>query len=95
MKKLTLLFISGLTLIVGAVNAQYNLMHSFYSAAAPRGSLVISGSTLFGMTTTGGANNDGFIFSIHIDGTNYKDIFDFNGTNGSTPEGSLLATGST
>ncbi len=58
----------------------------------PHGSLTLSpsGSILYGVTQDGGANNDGVIFSVDTNGLNYKDLFDFSGTNGSEPAGSLL-----
>ena len=34
----------------------------------PSGSLILSGSTLYGMTLDGGANGDGTIFSIPVGG---------------------------
>ena len=59
----------------------------------PFGSLVISGTQLFGMTYEGGANGDGNVFSIDTNGSSFKDILDFNGANGKGPNGSLLIWG--
>ena len=59
----------------------------------PYGSLTLSGSVLYGMTSSGGANDDGVIFSINTDGSGYKDLLDFNGTNGTNPR-SLTLSGS-
>jgi uncharacterized repeat protein (TIGR03803 family) len=60
----------------------------------PRGSLVLSGSVLYGMAKVGGTKNMGCIYSINTDGTGYSKLMDFNGTaNGSEPMGSLTLSG--
>jgi uncharacterized repeat protein (TIGR03803 family) len=48
---------------------------------------------LYGITFLGGAHDSGCVFSMDSNGSNYKDIFDFTGTNGSGPEGSLIKSG--
>jgi uncharacterized repeat protein (TIGR03803 family) len=61
----------------------------------PEGSLTISGTKLFGMTSSGGGeySGDGCIFSIDTDGNNYKVLMPFTGTNGNTPYGDLTLLG--
>jgi uncharacterized repeat protein (TIGR03803 family) len=65
----------------------------------PLGSLVASGGTLFGMTYQGGANGYGNIFSVGLDGTNYRNVVSFTGTSGSAigkgPYDRLIASGGT
>ena len=51
------------------------------------------GTYLYGMTYTGGTNQLGNIFKIQPNGNNYTDIYDFNGTDGSYPYGSLIYDG--
>ncbi len=64
--------------------------------AQPIGSLTLSGTTLYGMTSYGGANNNGVIFKINTDGSGFQKLLDFNYTNsGSHPEGSLTLFGTT
>jgi len=63
--------------------------------ASPAGSLILIGSTLYGMTSGGGANGDGTIFSVETDGSGFQTLLSFNGTNGSDPLGDLTASGST
>lgn len=65
------------------------------NGSSPDGSLWYEGSVLYGMTPSGGANNDGVIFSINANGTGYFKLLDFNGTNGSSPHGSLISDGAT
>lgn len=62
----------------------------------PSGSLVLSNTTLFGMTRGGGNNGYGTIFKINTDGSGFKKLLDFDGlTEGGNPYGSLLLETST
>ncbi|MGA2223924.1 MAG: choice-of-anchor tandem repeat GloVer-containing protein [Syntrophobacteraceae bacterium] len=73
-------------------------LHSFRfsDGASPRGSLTLSGSTLYGMTLQGGAASSGTIFKINTDGTGYQILHSFgNGTDGGGPYGSLTLSGTT
>ena len=69
------------------------------SGLYPDGSLLASGSTLYGMTSAGGGNGDGNVFSVGTNGTNYQNLVSFTGSGGTVagavPYGSLIASGST
>jgi len=67
------------------------LEFTFSNGAFPYGALTLSitGDTLFGMTSGGGIGNNGVVFSITANGSNYNNMLNFNGTNGSAPHGSL------
>jgi uncharacterized repeat protein (TIGR03803 family) len=67
--------------------AQYSDLFNFSLTTGqyPVGSLTLSGNLLFGMTTGGGTKDSGCVFSIHTDGSGYKDLLDFNGKNGYLP----------
>ncbi len=87
---------------VGTNGTNYQNLLSFGGTASgflPDGSLLASGSTLYGMTALGGANQKGNLFSVGMDGTNYQNLVSFTGGGGtaigSTPEGSLIASGGT
>jgi uncharacterized repeat protein (TIGR03803 family) len=61
-------------------------------------SLTLSGNVLYGMTGGGGpivngSYGYGNIFSFNTVGNVYTNLFDFNGTNGAFPEGSLILSG--
>ena len=43
----------------------------------PLGGLTLSGNTLFGTTTYGGSNDDGTVFTLNTDGSNFKIIRHF------------------
>ena len=83
---------------IGTSGSGYSVLHSFGSATnegyAPLGSLVLSGSTLYGMTSKGGAKSFGTIFRINTNGSNYAVLHSFPDRNvtsdGYTPYGSLI-----
>jgi uncharacterized repeat protein (TIGR03803 family) len=99
--------INGLTSTAGVIfqistnGAGYAIMHQFGSSANdggwPDGSLILSGSILYGMTGGGGTNGDGVIFQIGTNGTGYTILHQFGSSNsdGQGPEGSLTLSGST
>ncbi|MDD5200213.1 MAG: hypothetical protein PHC88_10480 [Terrimicrobiaceae bacterium] len=72
---------------------------SFSGGAAdgrnPLGSLLLSGSTLFGMTQTGGAAAKGLLFSMDVSGLKFAPLHSFVGgsTDGSNPVASLVLGG--
>ena len=90
---------------VGTEGTNYHNLLSFTgtggaaSGAYPGGSLAFAGTTLYGMTNKGGANGDGNIFSVGIDGTSYKNLLSFTGTGGAAlgefPLGSVTLSGTT
>src|SRR6185436_18520029 len=64
--------------------------------AYPKGSLVYDGVFLYGMTTDYGLNSRGTIFKVMPDGTGFVTLLDNDvGTNGSSPEGTLIFNGPT
>ena len=66
------------------------------SGSNPQGSLVISGSTLYGMTSTGGSFGNGEIFKINTDSIGFSKLYSFSGGyDGRSPKGSLAIAGST
>ncbi len=79
-------------------NAQFTKLHDFTGSttdgALPQGNLFYDGSFLYGMTVNGGATNDGLIFKIKKDGSQFSDMFDFNNVaTGRYPHGSLISDG--
>jgi formylglycine-generating enzyme required for sulfatase activity len=86
---------------VGTNGANYENLVTFTGTGGtahgyqPFGSLLASGTTLYGMTQGGLANGDGNVFSVGMNGTNYRSLMSFGGTNGASPWGSLLVSGTT
>ncbi len=96
MKKIiyiTLLFCLG----ISAVKAQFPDIFRFdtqdTTGCEPFGDLTISGNTMYGMTNSCGTRGWGCIFTININGTGYRNLFDFDGQNGGFPRGSLTLSG--
>jgi len=79
----------------------YTILHKFGGGAAdggiPNGSLILSGTTLYGMTRYGGNNNNGTIFKIGVDGAGFALVRSFLGgvADGAYPTGALILSGST
>jgi uncharacterized repeat protein (TIGR03803 family) len=82
----------------------YQVLYSFAGypndGYYPLSSLTLSGSTLYGMTRTGGSGGAyglGTIFQINTDGTGYQTLYDFGSpaNDGCGPNGSLTLVGST
>lgn len=92
MKKFYILAIVLFSAGISPCVAQYDTLFSFKGTISPFGShpwgsLTISGSKVYGMTSQGGANPTyGCVFSADTDGSHYKDILDFNNTNGGEPQ---------
>jgi uncharacterized repeat protein (TIGR01451 family) len=78
----------------------YATLHSFMGypsdGAMPRGSLILIGSSLYGMTSSHGAKGYGTVFKINTDGSGYDQIHQFTGliSDGGFPDGSLTLVGS-
>jgi uncharacterized repeat protein (TIGR03803 family) len=79
----------------------FQVIHTFsgggVDGAVPSDSLTISGSTLYGMTESGGQNNDGTVFDLNTDGTGFGLLHSFSTapTDGDVPQGSLTMSGET
>jgi len=88
--------------LVTSLQAQMSWLHSCAGApsdgANPYGSLILSGSTFYGMTSVGGTDDFGTIFKINTDGTGFALLHSFVGgsSDGKYPYyGSLILKGST
>jgi uncharacterized repeat protein (TIGR03803 family) len=101
MKNRALFLLIGLCLLSLPVQTQTTLLHEFagdvYDGVSPCGDLVLSGSTLYGMTEAGGAGGLGTIIKIETDGSGYTVLHEFFGgaDDGATPWGSLVVAGTT
>jgi uncharacterized repeat protein (TIGR03803 family) len=91
---------SGTIFRLNTNGSGYTSLHNFAAGGPdgfnPYGSLTISGSSLYGMTSGGGGNNQGSLFTINTDGTGYSLLHSFQGNaDGTNPYGSLTLSGST
>jgi len=95
MRKKVQLLVAILFCFTAIAHAQFKKLHDM-STGQPNGSLTIVGNVMYGTASAGGANGFGYLFSISRNGTNFKDIFDFDDTgsvankcNGKNPNGNL------
>ena len=64
--------------------------------ADPYAGLILSGSTLYGTTSRGGALNDGTVFAVNTDGSGFTNLYSFtNGSDGASPRPGLVLSGNT
>ena len=68
---------------------------SWHEINPPMGGLVLSGTTLYGTTRSGGTAARGNVFKLETDGSGYAVIKEFNGADGAAPTGDLVVSGST
>ena len=86
---------------IGTDGSGFTVLHDFAGGigdgAHPYGSLTLSGSTLYGMTSAGGTAGTGTLFSFRTDTFVFTPLHDFTGTagDGATPYGNVLLSGST
>ena len=90
----------GVVFKIDTDGTDFQIIHSFTGGSSDgcnpiAGSLIQSGSMVYGMTELGGSNNLGTIFQMNLDGTDYEMLHSFTGTDGSQPYGSLFLSDST
>jgi uncharacterized repeat protein (TIGR03803 family) len=73
-------------------------LHNFTGGSeggAPAAGLILSGNALFGTTTEGGLGNNGTIFQVNTNGTNFATLHNFTATNsaGTNSDGALPYAG--
>jgi uncharacterized repeat protein (TIGR03803 family) len=92
---------NGTVFAVNTDGSNFRVLHAFTATdpvtetnsdgANPYAGLVLSGDTLFGITTQGGTNfGYGTIFSINTNGSNFCVLHQFDGSNGYSPHARLL-----
>lgn len=75
----------------------FTVLHTFTNGtdgANPYGGLVLSGSTLYGMANSGGANNGGTVYKVSTNGSSFTVLYAL-GSDGYNPYGGLVLSGST
>jgi uncharacterized repeat protein (TIGR03803 family) len=98
-------FVIGWSLLLLGMTANasaqtYTVLHYFTGGnsdgATPYGSLIQSGTSLYGLTSAGGAAGAGTLFQFDITSNSLSVLHSFSGSgDGSDPAGSLLQSGST
>jgi len=101
----------GTVFSIGANGSAFTLLHTFSmvdsnglndDGAAPQDGMILSGSTLFGVTPNAGPNGLGTIFAVNTDGSDFRTLYTFPGadtnglnTDGSSPYGRLVLVNKT
>lgn len=86
-------YASGVLYSYNIVSGTYTALHHFSAAdgTAPHGGLFeASNGLLYGMTSAGGANGHGTIFSYDAVNNVFTVLYSFTGTLGGAPEGTLM-----
>ena len=75
----------------------FTMLKSFTGGdgASPYAGLLLSGSTLYGTTYSGGSSNRGTVFKVNTDGTGHTVLKSFIGSDGSNPHAGLVLFGAT
>ena len=90
---------AGTVFRINTDSSDFTNLHNFASTEGigflpTSGHLVLSGNTLFGTAPWSG--NDGCVFSLNTDGSNFKNLYSFtNGADGAAPCPDLILSGST
>ena len=91
----------GTVFKINADGSGFALLHSFTGGAtdgkSPITTPALVGSTLYGTTTAGGTSDNGTVFQVGTDGLGFALVRSFAGgtTDGATPDGALVPSGST
>jgi uncharacterized repeat protein (TIGR03803 family) len=91
----------GAVFTIDTSGTGFSVLHSFFGGASdgrtPYGTLTVSGSTLYGMTYSGGASNLGTVFKMNTDGSGFSLLHTFTGgtSDGRNPYGGVTLIGST
>ena len=86
---------------VNTDNTGYTMLHNFTGGtsdgAGPVGSVVVSGNFIYGATRIGGASNEGTLFRMNLDGTNFTLLHSFSSSTcdaAANPAGGPVLSGS-
>lgn len=88
----------GTVFKINTDGSAYAILKSFTgtnNGDSPCGSLVLSGSTLYGTTFYGGSSDNGTVFSLNTNGTGFTVLKSFAGSDGALPFAGLTLSGST
>ncbi len=84
--------VTGAVYKVKLDGSDFRILHAFEGydyGSSPHGRLLLKDGIIYGAASFGGNSLDGTIFRINTDGGNFSVIHEFNGVDGSGPNGSL------
>jgi len=89
----------GMIFRIDVNGSGFQNLHSFAGGFGdgkhPSGNFLLDGTTLYGVTAQGGTNDAGVVFAIEADGSNYRNLHEFDNETGggNTPFGTLTKDG--
>jgi uncharacterized repeat protein (TIGR03803 family) len=90
---------NGTIFAVSTGGTGFRIVYSFTNGSDgsyPVASLILSGDTLYGTASEGGASNSGTVFAVDTGGASFQTLYTFtNGTDGSEPRASLILSENT
>ena len=90
---------SGTLFEINTDGSGFHLVHSFTGlttdGAYPYGSVIISNTTLFGMTSAGGSNGVGTVFKVDASGSGFQILHNFSTVDTWSPHGDVTLVGGT
>ncbi|HWD19706.1 MAG TPA: choice-of-anchor tandem repeat GloVer-containing protein, partial [Verrucomicrobiae bacterium] len=93
--------LEGVLFSVKTNGADFTTLHVFGSSADdgqyPKSALVLDpvNGTLYGATDLGGAEGSGVVFAMNLDGSSYRNVYEFSGGDGYEPDVDLLLSSNT
>jgi uncharacterized repeat protein (TIGR03803 family) len=73
----------------------FNNAFNFRDGLQPFAGLLLSGSTLYGTTESGGLGGVGTVFAVNTDGTSFTNLHSFNQSDGWEPQAGLILSSNT
>jgi uncharacterized repeat protein (TIGR03803 family) len=89
---------NGTVFAINTDGTGFTDVHSFTGSnggGAPVAGLILSGNSLYGTTAGGGTNDNGTVFAINTDGTDFTNLHSFTGNDGANPEAGLILSRNT
>jgi len=90
---------AGTVFAVNTDGTGLTVLHNFSGGsdgASPWAGLILSGSTLYGTTYSGGTSGYGTVFAVNTDGTGFTNLYSFTGaTDGANPRAGLILSSNT
>ncbi len=90
---------NGVVFQMNTDGSGYTILKGFAGGSndgdSPSGGLLLAGGALYGTTLAGGSGNNGVVFRVNVDGSDYAVLKSFYGSDGSAPVGDLVLAGDT
>src|SRR5262249_40837742 len=84
--------LSNMGLVYKLGTGGYSILRTFTGTDGywPVSTPVVSGNTIFGVTSIGGTNNSGNVFRLDTDGSNFTNLYSFTSSGGANRDGAQV-----